>query len=622
MNKKQLGLICIILAIISFFISLMLNWEKFNIPYLNGIYTPVAVNIELPSKFQKTIKINGVDFSEPTTQNNTVIISQILNGKVKNLTLSTNNINVFKEIISIDIFIGRKFYHFNSSDLNTQKEVTLPIEHKNDALNYRGNFNAIAVIFLALFYNIKYFIITWIGLIFGTILLIDKININKNLMILGIFLIALLLRFNQFTAYPLWWDEVFVINLPSSQIYPLNSIFLDPGNPSFFFLLIKIYTIWAPTTIEFMRLIPVILGTGSVIGIYFLTKKFSNSNSALLASFIASVSIYHICYSQELRGYSLTLLLVPFVIITLFDYLKQFNFKNGFKFFLISSMLINTHIFGLFFLFTNYIYGIENFIKNKDKFRKYFNFTLCHIFIFLTFAPYLLLNFIQTLTGREGFNSHLEKACFDIIYKILGANFGSMFILFLFVTLCIIFIRKNNNNKTYIKYGIFTLILFYTTSIIVSCFRPLLHEYYFIELYPLFISLFAVLIANLYSKFSNLWIKVGLIVLTILMIGSQTYNNSWKMKNQKESIVALVNARAEDNSREKLFIYIQPKRIKDYYNYKNNILAGTSPTKFCKIYYVSKDELTQYSLYELRTINFQCIKTSFGDISDIIQIKF
>ena len=315
MKKQTLGIICLILGLLTFVVSVCLNYEKFNIPYLNGLFTPVAVNVEISKQYQNSIKINGENFSEPANQAKDVVISKVLNGKIKKIELTTNNVESFKNISSIDIFIGRKFYHFSKSDLKvSNNRIDLPMK-----TNYKGNFNAIIVSFLALFYNLRFFIITWIFAITGFFLLEYKIKIHEKWLLLGILILAILCRFNQLTAYPLWWDEVFVINLPASHIYPLNSIFLDPANPSFFYLLVKIYTFFAKTIIEYMRLIPFVFGTFGVVGVYFLAKKFSTTQASLLATFIASISIYHICYSQELRGYSLILLITPFVVMTFFD---------------------------------------------------------------------------------------------------------------------------------------------------------------------------------------------------------------------------------------------------------------------------------------------------------------
>ena len=59
MKKQTLGIICLILGLLTFVVSVCLNYEKFNIPYLNGLFTPVAVNVEISKQYQNSIKING-----------------------------------------------------------------------------------------------------------------------------------------------------------------------------------------------------------------------------------------------------------------------------------------------------------------------------------------------------------------------------------------------------------------------------------------------------------------------------------------------------------------------------------------------------------------------------------
>ncbi len=616
MKKQTLGIICLILWLLTFVISVCLNYEKFNIPYLNGLFTPVAVNVEISKQYQNSIKINGENFSEPANQAKDVVISKVLNGKIKKLELTTNNVESFKNISSIDIFIGRKFYHFSKSDLKvSNNRIDLPIK-----TNYKGNFNAIIISFLALFYNLRFFVITWIFAITGFFLLEYKIRIHEKWLLWSILILAILCRFNQLTAYPLWWDEVFVINLPASHIYPLNSIFLDPANPSFFYLLVKIYTFFAKTTIEYMRLIPFVFGTFGVVGVYFLAKKFSTTQASLLATFIASISIYHICYSQELRGYSLILLIAPFVVMTFFDLLKDFNKKNSLKFILTSSIMINTHLFGLFLLLTNFLYAMLLFIKSGEKPSKYFKFTLCNAIIFLTLVPYLLLNFIQTLTGRVGFNSHILPTSAEVVLDCLSANFGNILLLIIFITLCVIYLKQYKEDtveNAFVKYGFFTIFTFWTIAIFVSLTRPLLTPYYFIVLYPLYLATFAIIVCNIFKNSKHIITRLALALIALFMIHSQTYNNHWKTDNSFENIVSLVNARAKDNPTEKYYLQISPKRIRDYYTFEKNMITDNTEEYKAKHHYFLINSATRIP-QDLKNIEGKVFITSFTDNTHFI----
>jgi|GEM_PF-4813902 len=557
MKKQTLGIICLILGLLTFVVSVCRNYEKFNIPYLNGLFTPVAVNVEISKQYQNSIKINGENFSEPANQAKDVVISKVLNGKIKKLELTTNNVESFKNISSIDIFIGRKFYHFSKSDLKvSNNRIDLPIK-----TNYKGNFNAIIVSFLALFYN-----------------------------------------------------------LPASHIYPLNSIFLDPANPSFFYLLVKIYTFFAKTTIEYMRLIPFVFGTFGVVGVYFLAKKFSTTQASLLATFIASISIYHICYSQELRGYSLILLIAPFVVMTFFDLLKDFNKKNSLKFILTSSIMINTHLFGLFLLLTNFLYAMLLFIKSGEKPSKYFKFTLCNAIIFLTLVPYLLLNFIQTLIGRVGFNSHILPTSFEIVLDCLSANFGNILLLIIFITLCVIYLKQYKENtveNAFVKYGVFTIFTFWAIAIFVSLTRPLLTPYYFIVLYPLYLATFAIIVCNIFKNSKHIITRLALALIALFMIHSQTYNNHWKTDNSFENIVSLVNARAKDNPTEKYYLQISPKRIRDYYTFEKNVITDHTEEYKAKHHYFLINSATRIPK-DLKNIEGKVFITSFTDNTHFI----
>jgi len=268
-----------------------------------------------------------------------------------------------------------------------------------------------------------------------------------------------------------------------------------------------------------------------------------------------------------------------------------------------------------FLLLTNFVYAIVSFIKNKENTANYFKFTLCNVIIFLTLVPYLLLNFIQTLTGRVGFNSHILPTSFEVVVNCLSANFGNILVLAIFVILGVIYFKQNKEitgEKTFIKYGVFTLSTFWIIAILISFARPLLTEYYFIALYPLYIAIFAVIVSNLFRNNKHIIARLTLVLIALFMIHSQTYNNSWKTDNSFENVVSLVNARAKENPSQKYYLQITPKRIRDYYSFEKNVITDIENEYQAKHLYFIINSATRIPP-ELKNVDGNVFKTSYSD---------
>ena len=260
------------------------------------------------------------------------------------------------------------------------------------------------------------------------------------------------------------------------------------------------------------------------------------------------------------------------------------------------------------------------FIKSGEKPSKYFKFTLCNALIFLTLVPYLLLNFIQTLIGRVGFNSHILPTSFEIVLDCLSANFGNILLLIIFITLCVIYLKQYKEDtveNAFVKYGVFTIFTFWAIAIFVSLTRPLLTPYYFIVLYPLYLATFAIIVCNIFKNSKHIITRLALALIALFIIHSQTYNNHWKTDNSFENIVSLVNARAKDNPTEKYYLQISPKRIRDYYTFEKNVITDHTEEYKAKHHYFLINSATRIP-QDLKNIEGKVFKTSFTDNTHFI----
>jgi len=142
--------------------------------------------------------------------------------------------------------------------------------------------------------------------------------------ILGIVVLGFLLRVVAISHYPagftpdeasLGFDAYSLLKTGNDQWGRVAPLFLESFGdfkpPLYSYILIPIVWLLGLTK-EAVRLPSVLFGTGAIYAIYLLTKELVNKRTALLASFLLSVSSWHIMMSRGAFEANLTTFLLPF----------------------------------------------------------------------------------------------------------------------------------------------------------------------------------------------------------------------------------------------------------------------------------------------------------------------
>ncbi|MCD4654028.1 glycosyltransferase family 39 protein [bacterium] len=168
----------------------------------------------------------------------------------------------------------------------------------------------------------------------------------KNTWLPSVFILTgICIRLINYFRVDFWYDEAlqiyecytFGINQYEALIMhpPLNNMFL------YFWLEISNSSAW-------IKLLPVIWGTGTLILVYFITLKLFNRTAALWSLAVMVVLPFHVYYSRDTRVYSLQTFLVMF---SWFAFLKLEEHRNS-KWFLIlmgsAALGLYSHYFTIF----------------------------------------------------------------------------------------------------------------------------------------------------------------------------------------------------------------------------------------------------------------------------------
>ena len=346
----------------------------------------------------------------------------------------------------------------------------------------------------------------------------------------------------------------------------------DFHNPLLFNLTLKEFlnfTVYEPTN---SRILPFIFGSISICFFGILSYQIKKDSSFLFTTFLASVSIYIIKYSQEVRPYSL-LLMLSIINIFLFCIIsnnvikeKFYNFIILLIFIIISVLNYSTNPFALIILFsqiTNLLY--VSFYLNKKNNLLFFSLIPIIIFYFLLNSDYLV--------NQLSYSSYMLSP--DIMNVIDGLYFPRFFgskimgYIYLITLLFLIFYKKkiilqNNNYLLLVIIFLFSYFIPLTYGLIRT---PVLHDRYIIfVLIPVIL-----LISCLANEITSNKIKNSIFFILIVSTLCNHYLEIVNRKNTKPEFVNLIKHIKDSSSEKNIIIYDKFPTSNLVFNYLNNL---------------------------------------------------
>ena len=328
-----------------------------------------------------------------------------------------------------------------------------------------------------------------------------------------IFIIIILLSFitilYQLNFEDFWLDEMssFWVSDPSISFSEtlLRHKEYDWHNPMLFNLILKSFMSYTSYDPETSRIMPLIFGVVSVGLIGILSYQIRSDQSFIFSTLLASLSIYIIKYSQELRPYTLLLMLST---LNMFLYLKLINNNFNilkkilllFLFICISLLNYSTNPFSLIILFSQITASFYNFLFFKKRDNLFYASLIPTTFLYLIFN-YEYIN-LQLSFDKYMLSSDI-KNIFDGFY--FPRFFGSKIMGYMYLIILIILITLNKQKifKKDINYFFLFVVLIY--CYIIPLFyslikTPVLHDRYIIFILPPVFILISCLIMELSHK--------------------------------------------------------------------------------------------------------------------------
>jgi len=225
---------------------------------------------------------------------------------------------------------------------------------------------------------------------------------QKSFILIIIILIGVFFRFYQINYEDLWIDEIFSFWIADPKIsffetferhYSIEQI------PILFNIILKFFYSIFGYDIKVGRYFIALLSSLSIIYCFVISREFKNSEFKLIFIFLVSFNIFLIKYSQELRPYSLIVLLFILSLLYFFRCLNNPDyFINHFFFTFFITLLIFSHPFSFILFFAIIVFILFNFFSKKHNLKK-LNWSLLISVVFIIFYYSIYFKNLNELTS-------------------------------------------------------------------------------------------------------------------------------------------------------------------------------------------------------------------------------
>jgi hypothetical protein len=375
-----------------------------------------------------------------------------------------------------------------------------------------------------------------------------------------IMIIGGFLRFFHLDFQSPWLDEIHTLNESNpnfsfKEVYE-SLLISEPHPPLYFFVVYVFFKIFG-YSIFIARLFSALIGFLSLYSIYLLGKELFSKKVGIYATLLLSVNYFHIYYSQEARMYVLLFFTTTISFYFLSKLIKGATIKNTVLFILTSTLMIYSHFFAIFTLFSQYLvllyFIIFPFNTTRIKFFK--SIFISGILTVLLYLP----TYELVLRTTEMKSIWIQMPDIDVYTQFFKDFFGqSEMILFFIIPLLLIYLVKLFNLNKIENYTInpkkhkfiFSFIVLFTwisITLLVPLIRtytslPILVNRYFINILPAILVILAVGLLLIKNKIirNGFIIIIFMVSLSDIFIVKNYYNK--KTKTQFREVTSFVNA--------------------------------------------------------------------------------
>ncbi len=170
----------------------------------------------------------------------------------------------------------------------------------------------------------------------------------QNLALLGLCATALLVRFYALERQSIWYDEANGIRIAMRPLREVFSELTADASPPLYYLILHGWTAWLGQSEFAARALSALAGAALIPLLYLAARRLFGQRTAWTAAGLATLSPFHVYYSQEARMYSLLAALAVLALWTGFQAARTNRWRDWSAFAVACALCAYTHNYGLF----------------------------------------------------------------------------------------------------------------------------------------------------------------------------------------------------------------------------------------------------------------------------------
>lgn len=191
-----------------------------------------------------------------------------------------------------------------------------------------------------------------------------KVGLFSTIVLIIILSGSYWLRIYKIESKPVWYDETVSISHAEKPLQFYLTSFRVSYKPVYFFLLNLWVDFFGENTFD-MRFFSVIWGVLNIFILFKLSRLIFDLETALISTFLFSISVFHIFQCQQIRHFSFLTFLATLSIYYLAKYCRNGRVIDLLFLTLINILIINTYPSGFFIIFLETIYGLV-YMRGRD----------------------------------------------------------------------------------------------------------------------------------------------------------------------------------------------------------------------------------------------------------------
>lgn len=296
-------------------------------------------------------------------------------------------------------------------------------------------------------------------------------------------LIALVTCFHGLAAKSLWFDEAFSVALTRLDWTSMwHVITQQEANMMLYYALLHFWLQLG--TGEFVaRAASTVFAVATLVPLYALGRHLLGQRQAAIAVMLMVVNSFFVRYAQELRGYSLVLLLTTTASYLFLIAIEKPSWKRWGVYVVVSALAVYAHFFGALVVAAHALC----LVVSRRRQISWANFAVLYGLIWLLISPLVWLSWGRSVLGW------IIAPSLGTVYRLFGAlTGGGRTLLWTYFAVCVVAVastmvgrpgyRRGSWNKVFLLSWL--LVPLITTFVVSITFKPIFVPRYLIVMLP------------------------------------------------------------------------------------------------------------------------------------------